>query len=164
MNKKHLLLLPGGFRLAGFLLIIAGTILGVIRFRLGLKPQFFDMKPFAIYSNYIEPKIMQFIGNNMSEEFVGAFLLCGLFMVAFSRDKIETEEKAQTRNNAFYYSAYMLLFTLLLLLFFTYGFGFVYATFIFTALPFLYFIVIYRSILFYQKYAKRQKERHDLSK
>jgi hypothetical protein len=125
--KKALSLLPTGFKPVGFLLLFFGAVLGMVRFRYGIKPSLLDMKPFALYSSYIESKYLQFIGNNMSEEVVGLLLLVGLFFIAFSRDRIESELKAVWRHRALYLSFLIQMVYWVLAFLLTYGFAFVYA-------------------------------------
>ena len=126
MNKKSSILLPGNFRFAGIVFLLAGIFLGVVRFYFGIKPDILNMRPFAFYSSYIESKYIQFIGNNMSEEIVGLLILCGLFFIAFSRDKVETEVKTFYRIKALYLTVYAQLVFLILSFLFTFGFAFVY--------------------------------------
>jgi hypothetical protein len=154
--KTRNFLLPGSFRFAGFLFLIAGTILGIARFYFGVKPDVLTFKIFAFYSSYIESKYLQFIRNNMSEEIVGVLLLMGLFFIAFARDKVENELKDSLRNKAFYITAYLQLIFLVLSLLFTYGFAFVYMLMVNMMLPLAVFITIYRILLLNEKYKKKR--------
>lgn len=157
MNKKNSILLPGNFRFAGILFLLAGIFLGIIRFYFGIKPDVLNMKPFAIYSSYIENKYMQFIGNNMSEEIVGLLILCGLFFIAFSRDKVETEIKAFFRVKALYLTVYAQLCFLILSFLFTFGFAFVYMLMANMAFPFIFFLISFRTFLFLDRRKNKSK-------
>jgi hypothetical protein len=146
--KKNRFLLPGNFRFAGILFLLAGIFMGVIRFHFGVKPEVLDMKPFAFYSSYIENKYMQFVGNNMSEEIVGLLILCGLFLIAFSRDKVETELKEFLRIKAIYLTIYAQMIFLILSFLFTFGFAFVYMLMVNMVFPFIFFILSFRTLIF----------------
>jgi hypothetical protein len=147
MNKNYILL-PGTFRFAGILIFLAGIFFGVIRFYFGVKPDMLDLKPFAFYSSYIENKYMQFIGNNLSEEIVSLLILCGLFLIAFSRDKVENELKAFLRIKALYLTAYAQLIFLILSILFTFGFAFVYMLMANMVFPIIFFLLSFRIFLF----------------
>jgi len=149
------MLLPGTFKFAGILFLVAGTFLGIIRFYFGIKPGLLDLKPFALYSSYIENKYMQFVGNNMSEEVVGLLILIGLFMIAFSRDKKESEVKDNLRVKALYLTIYIQTFFLVGSFLFTFGFAFVYMLIINIAFPFIVFIITFRTMLL--RYQRRNK-------
>jgi branched-subunit amino acid transport protein AzlD len=147
MNRNYILL-PGTFRFAGILFFLTGIFLGVIRFYFGVKPDLLDMKPFAFYSSYVENKYMQFIGNNMSEEIVGLLILCGLFLIAFSRDKVENELKAFMRVKALYLTVYAQIIFLILSILFTFGFAFVYMLMANMVFPIIFFLLSFRIFLF----------------
>jgi hypothetical protein len=156
--KKNSFLLPGNFRFAGILFFVSGAILGIIRFYFGIKPEVLDMKPFAFYSSYIGNKYLQFIGNNMSEEVVGLLILIGLFMIAFSRDKKESEVKDNLRVKALFLTMYIQTGFWVVSFLFTYGFAFVYMLIINIAFPLIIFIITFRImfLLYHRKYEKNE--------
>lgn len=138
----------------GFLFFTGGLILGIARFRYSFKPDLLDMKMFAFSSSYLETKYMEIVKNNMSEEFTGFFIVAGLFLIAFSREKVENELKNRLRLKAFFIAAYLDLLFLLVSLFFTFGFAFVFmlmANMIFSLLAYIiafrYLLIKNRSIL-----------------
>jgi len=140
-------ILPRSFRFVGILFFILGLILGVARFNYGFKPDLLDMKIFAFYSSYIETKYMEIIRNNMCEEFTGFFLIAGLFLIAFSREKDENEQKNKLRLKAFYIAAYVNFLFLLVSLFFTYGFAFVYMLMANMGISLFAYILAFRTLL-----------------
>ena len=138
----------------GFLFFTGGLILGIARFRYSFKPDLLDMKMFAFSSSYLETKYMEIVKNNMSEEFTGFFIVAGLFLIAFSREKVENELKNRLRLKAFFIAAYLDLLFLLASLFFTFGFAFVFmlmANMVFSLLAYIiafrYLLIKNRSIL-----------------
>jgi hypothetical protein len=140
--KRNSLLLPSFFRLPGFILLIAGSVFGIMRFWFDIKPKFLTMKVFAFYSEYLAEKYFKFVRDNMSEELVGVLLVLGVWMVAFSRDKDETEEKTALRMRAMYISAYLQMFYLVFCLLTTFGIAYIYMLMMYMILfPATFFIV-----------------------
>lgn len=142
--KRNSLLLPAFFRLPGIILLAAGSVSGIMRFWFDIKPKFLQMKVFAVYSEYLGEKYMHFIKDNMSEELVGILLVSGAWMVALSRDRIETEEKAAARSRAFFISAYLQIIFLLFSLIFTFGIAFISMLMMYMILPPATFYVVFR--------------------
>ena len=144
---KTTFLLPKSFRFVGIFFFVLGLILGVARFHYSFKPDLLDLKMFAFYSSYLETKYMEIIRNNMSEEFTGFFLITGLFLFAFSREKYEKEQNNQLRLKAFFIAAYLNFLFLLVSLFFTYGFAFVYMLMANMGIGLLAYIIVFRTLL-----------------
>ena len=125
MNKFSFLL-PRNFRFVGIFFLIVGFLLGIARFKYGFKPDSLDMKMFAFYSSYLESKYMEITSNNLAEEIAGFFLIVGLFLIAFSREKTENSRYMDFRLKSFFIAAYLNFLFLLFSLFFTFGFAFIY--------------------------------------
>jgi hypothetical protein len=142
--KRNSLLLPFFFRLPGFILLAAGSVFGIMRFWFDIKPKFLHMKVYAFYSEYLGEKYFHFIRDNMSEELVGVLLVLGAWMVAFSRDKVETDEKSVLRLKAFYISALLQMIFLVVCLLTTYGIAFIYMLMMYMILPPASFFIAYR--------------------
>lgn len=151
MENKNRFLLPGRSRLLGILFSLSGVVLGIVRFRYGIKPESLNLKFFAFYSSYLEDKYMQIIRNNMCEEVVTFLLVAGLFLVAFSREKEENERTQAIRLKAFFLTAYLNALFLIVAIFFTYGFAFVYALMANMGFGLLAYIVSFRVMLFREK-------------
>jgi hypothetical protein len=137
-------LLPRNFRFVGIFFLIIGFIFGVARFKYGFKPDLLDFKMFALYSSYIESKYMQIVRNNLGEELTGFLILTGLFFIAFASESEESEMTKMLRLKAFFLAAYLNFAFLLIALFFTFGFAFVYALMVNMGFGFLAFIVSFR--------------------
>lgn len=131
----------------GFLFFAGGLILGIARFRYSFKPDLLDMKMFAFSSSYLETKYMEIVKNNMSEEFTGFFMVVGLFLIAFSREKVENELKNRLRLKAFFITAYLDLLFLLVSLFFTFGFAFIIMLMANMVFSLLAYIIVFRCLL-----------------
>jgi hypothetical protein len=124
---KHIsFLLPGGFKLPGILFVISGAILAMVRFYWGVKPEFLNVKIFAIYSSFLQSKSFEVIQNQILEEIAGVLILSGLFMVAFAREERESYRINVLRLKSFFISAYLNTIFLLTALIFTFGIAFIY--------------------------------------
>jgi hypothetical protein len=144
---KLTFLMPRNFRFVGIFFIVLGLILGISRFYFGNKPDMLDMKMFAFSSSYLDTRYMEFVRNNLSEEFTGFFLVAGLFLIAFSREKEENEKKNKLRLRAFYVTAYLNFLFLLVSLFFTFGFAFIYMLIANMGISLLLYIVVFRTLI-----------------
>ena len=141
---KRSLLLPHSFRLPGMILLAAGSVFGIIRFWFDVKPKFLHMKVYAVYSEYLGEKYFHFIRDNMSEELVGVLMVIGIWMVALSRERFESEDTAAARNRAFVISAYLQIVFLLFSLLLTFGIAFLYMSMFYLILPPVLYYIIFR--------------------
>lgn len=140
-------LLPKGYRPFGYFLLLCGAILGFARYYFNFKPHFLDLKVWALYSFYIETKINELITNQMIEEIAQILVLAGLFLIAFSREKIESEMMDGLRLKAFIIAAYINVIFLIFSLLTTFGFGFVGALVLFMNLWLISYTIIFRVLL-----------------
>lgn len=132
----------------GIVFALAGVILLVIRFYYGIKPEFFNIKVFAIFSSYLESKYFEVVTNQMIEEIGGILVLTGLFLTAFSREREEEEWMNALRLRSFFITAYINAAFLILAILFTFGFGFVYMIILNLVLWLVLYIIFFRTLLF----------------
>jgi len=125
-----------------------GLIIGMIRFYFGIKPEVLEIEVFAFCSSYLQRMFMQFISNNMIEELTGVFLISGLFMIAFSRERKEGAKMNAIRLKSFFISAYLNFLFLIISLFVTYGLAFVYMLMLNMGVSLLIYIIAFRILLF----------------
>jgi len=123
-NRMKQILLPSAFKKAGFLLTSLGMIASYFRFGLGIKPDFLEVKTFAIYSSLFKTSWLSLVSNNISEEICAVLFLSGLFMVAFSREKTELDGYNEIRTRSIFSAVYLSYFLLFLSILFVYGIGF----------------------------------------
>lgn len=142
------MLLPSRLKTVGIILIVLGIIFAIARFKFGYKPDFLTIKTFAVYSLLLKTKYMQIIDNNMAEELIGIFLLLGFFILAFSRDKNETEKSIALRVKTLFISTYITAAFLFASILFTYGFAFIYVLVLNLVLPLIIYILLFRISLF----------------
>lgn len=133
----------------GLALLIPSFIIGFIRFYLGIKPEIFDTKVFAIYSYYLEKKYFVVIENQVSEEIAGILLLISLFLIAFSKEKNETELTQTIRNKALFFSFILNYVFIFLSFLFMYGFAFLDMLMINIYSQLVFYILSFRLMIIY---------------
>jgi len=145
--RKLSYLLPRSFRFVGFTFTIAGTILGIMRFYFGFKPDMLDQKVFAVYSVYLKTKTLKIESNQLIEEIVGLLVILGLFMIAFAREKNENPQVSSIRLKAFFISFYLNAIFLIASIIFTFGLAFIYMTILNLLLPLSIYIIAFRILV-----------------
>ena len=149
--KEISYLLPRGFRFLGFVFTGMGTLFGFVRFYIGHKPEILNRKVFAFFSSYLDDKFFEIIGNQILEEIAGIFLLSGLFMIAFSREKMESKSMDAYRLKAFFITAYVSIIFMILAVIFTFGMAFMYMAILSMGLWMFIYIVSFNIIQYQSK-------------
>ncbi len=144
---KNQILLSKKFWIPGLILTFSGLVMVVIRFWLQQKPDFFELKTFAVYSIYLDTKYMKIISNNIIEEIGGVLLLAGLFFLCFAREKNESDKTKQLRAKAILITVYFEFVFLLFSFIFMYGFAFIYMLIINIFFPFIVYIIVFKSMV-----------------
>lgn len=152
--KVDIYLLPGRLRPVGIIFLILGLCILFLKYQFNYKPDFLEVKVFAIYSFYIEAKSFTFITQQIIEEIGGSFVLSGLFLIAFTKEKKESEIVDILRLQSFFIASYLNFLYLLISVIFFYGFGFVGALTIFVIFWLVSYILIFRYRLY--RYKKKQ--------
>jgi len=142
--KELSYLLPKGFRFVGVIFTSVGTILGIMRFYFGVKPDLLDQKVFAVYSVYLKTRTMKIESNQLIEEIVGLLVILGLFMIAFAREKNESPQISSIRLKAFFISFYINVVFLITSIIFTFGLAFIYMTILNLVLPLSIYIIAFQ--------------------
>lgn len=153
--RRFSYLLPGGFKRLGIIFIIAGIILGIIRFYFGIKPDLLEGKVFALYSVFLHSKSMVVIKNQLIDEIVGLLLIIGLFMVAFAREKNESPEISAIRLKAFMLSVTLNTVFVIVSLLFTYGIAYFYMMITGLFLQLSFYTIFFRIMI----YVERNREK-----
>jgi hypothetical protein len=120
----------------------------ILRYLFDYKPDFLNLKIFAFYTYYIESKVFAIIKNQMIEEIAAILILAGLFLIAFTKEKDESEDLNAMRFNAFFVSSYLNLAFLILSLLFFFGFGFVGALTVFMGVWLIGYLLVFRYSLY----------------
>ena len=143
--KKYLL--PHFFQPAGLIIFLAGIVFSVLRFSVGIKPKFLDVKVFAFWSMYLDTKYFKPISNNIGEEICGFVTVLGLVLIAFSREKTEMEHFSGIRLKAFIIAGYAWAVIILASFWLIYGIAFVNFMSLNLVLPLLLYMLIFRILL-----------------
>ena len=141
-------LIPNRFRPLGIVLFAIGITLLILKYRFNYKPDFLDLKVFALYSFYIEAKTFTIITHQMIADIAGILLLAGLFIMSFTKEKNESDDLGSLRLKAFILAAYVDFFYLLASILFFFGFGFVGALTFFMVVWLAAYFIIFRVLLY----------------
>lgn len=117
-------MLSYAFRKVGLIVLLLGIIAAILFFYMGYKPGFFQIKVFAIYSQYFATSYFKLINNDIREEITFLLLLSGELMIIFSKKKKELEIFQQLRLIAAKYSLLLNTFLLIFCTIFLYGLAF----------------------------------------
>lgn len=139
--------MPNNIRIYGWVILLFGLILGVIRFYFGVKPEFLNIKVFAVYSKYFETNYFKVIENHVSEELTALLILVGLFVISFTKEKIENESVSAIRYKSFILTFYINTLIIVLSFLFVYGFGFINILVINVFSPFIIYFILSRYFL-----------------
>jgi hypothetical protein len=117
-------LLPHFLKKIGWVFFLVGIIALYLRFGMGIKPEWLQVKVFAMYSSLFDVRYFTFSENNISEEIGMFFTGLGLAMVTLSKEKMNTKMVGKLRQQAFIFTVYFntLLFLIFVLFFFGWGF------------------------------------------
>ena len=85
--------------------------------------------------------------NQVIEELAAIFMLSGLFLLAFTKEKEESEDLNALRLKAFMVTAYVNLIYLFLSLILFFGFGFVGALTLFMGVWLIAYLLVFRYLL-----------------
>lgn len=146
--RKTRFLLPVNFRIVGITFIVTGIIAGFVRFYMNIKPKLLNVKVFALYSEYLDNKFMKVVSNNIGEEITILLIISGLFIVAFSREKAETEVLRDLRFSAFVASFYLSFVFIIGATLFTFGLAFIYMLVLNMSIPLVTYILAFRILLY----------------
>ena len=141
------LFLPNKLRIYGWVILLFGIILGVSRFYFGVKPEFLNIKVFAVYSKYFETNYFKVIENHVSEELTALLILVGLFILSFTNEKIENDSVSAIRYKSFIFTFYINTVLISLSFLFVYVFGFINILVINVFSPFIIYIILSRYFL-----------------
>jgi len=115
------LLLPYYFKLIGVFLLVTGIALAIFYIWFDFR---FTIPVFAVYSVFLETKIFETFRTNFADELTLLFLICGLGMIVFSKQKTEFAGLDLIRFKALSLAVITNTVFLLLSVIFVYGSGF----------------------------------------
>lgn len=115
------LLLPYYFKLIGVFLLVTGIALAIFYIWFDFR---FTIPVFAVYSVFLETKIFETFRTNFADELTLLFLICGLGMIVFSKQKTEYAGLDLIRFKALSLAVITNTVFLLLSVIFVYGSGF----------------------------------------
>lgn len=139
-------LFPYFTRFIGVALVVLGLISAYLYFFAG-KPSFFNSKVFAVVTAYLKTRYFVLIKTNLLDEIAAVFVVTGLALVAFSKEKFERPEYNMIRLKALILSVYCTVILWIAIFLLVYG----YLIFVAAMMVFILFIVIYIILFHYFK-------------
>jgi hypothetical protein len=136
-------------------LFLSGIAAAFLIYILDFKPEFLDIKVFAVFSYYFDKKFFSVISNNAGEELVILLILIGLFLLSFSKLRNESDVSVLLRLKALLVSVYINTFILILSVVFIYGLGFLAFTIVNCFSLLLINTIVFRILLLKQKNQKQ---------
>ena len=150
--------MPNKLRILGIIFLTFGIILLILKYKFNYKPEFLNLKVFALYSFYIEAKTFSMITHQMIADIAGIFLITGLFILSFTKEKNESDEIDSLRLKDIILAAYVNLFYIISSILFFFGFGFVGALTLYSVIWIAIYFLIFRLLLFQKNKAKFSQE------
>lgn len=149
-----LFLFPYRFRFYGLLSVLASFVFAYFYFW-GGKPEFFNIKIFAIISSYLETRYFVFAQTNLLDELAAILFIAGIVAFSFSKSKNEKAEYNYFRIKALFYSIFITSGFWILSFLLIYGM----AIFLVSSLIFILFFVSYNLLFYFQvlKFKKQYK-------
>ncbi|MCP9768469.1 hypothetical protein EGI22_11140 [Lacihabitans sp. LS3-19] len=148
-NKNTNTLFPNRYKKLSYVLIPLGLIfLGA--YLEGIKPDFLNIKVFALASTYMENRFGQIVQTNAMDEIGMSLFIAGLFIMIFTEEKFENEITNTFRLKAFFFAIKATLIIWLL----TYWLFFGYIIFPISMALFVLFLIVY---YLYFKYLYKSK-------
>lgn len=151
MNKNYLL--PYKLKWPGLIILAIGVLLSILYIVFDFR---FMMPVFAVFSSFFETKYFETFKTNFADETTMIFLLAGLFIVAFTKEKNESgfdQDLNNLRGAALIKSIYINSFILLFSILFIYGQGFLFIMIFNLFSCLILYIIIFRIMLIKNKTA-----------
>lgn len=118
--QPKLFLFPYRTKFTGILLILISMVFAWLYFR-GGKPDFFNIRIFAVISAYLETRYFVWAQTNILDELAALFLIAGITLFSFSKEKIESDLLNSFRIKALFNSLFLTVAWWILIIFLIYG-------------------------------------------
>ena len=124
MKSKYLFATK--FKKVGGVFLIIGLVMGVLYLGGINEPPFFEMSVFSFVETGIMDEDIYFgvTQNNIFDELILLFLLIGLLLIGFSKQRVEDEYISKIRLDCLLWATYLNYIILILAIIFTFGFAF----------------------------------------
>lgn len=137
-------LLPNKMRFVAIVLLISAVLCAYLYFW-GGKPEFFNIKIFAIVSVYLETRYFVMAQTNILDELAAILFLAGIVAFSFSKLKTEKPEYYLFRIKALFYSVFIASGFWILSFLLIYGM----AIFLITSGIFIFYLISYNTLFYY---------------
>jgi hypothetical protein len=139
------MLISHKYKIPGYLLIFIGLVLTILYFSVDFR---FEMPVFAVFSSYFETKFFTAFRTNFADELIILLFLAGLTLVAFSKEKNESELLQPLRIKALIKTAIINSLVMTFSVVFIYGSGFMAILIVNIFLPFILYLSIFNLLKF----------------
>lgn len=137
-NTNTNTLLPNRYKKFSFVLIPLGLIF-IGAYLEGIKPDFLNIKVFALASTYMENRFGQIVQTNAMDEIGMSLFIAGLFLLIFTEEKLENEITSHFRLKALFFA----IKATFIIWFITYWLFFGYIIFPISMALFVLFLIVY---------------------
>lgn len=115
-----LFLFPYRSKIYGLILILISFVFAWLYFK-GGKPEFFNVRIFAVVSAYLETRYFVWTQTNILDELAAIFLIAGTTLFSFSEEKQESELINSLRIKALFNSLFLTIVFWIIIILLIYG-------------------------------------------
>jgi len=154
-------LLPNHLKKTGWVLFVAGVIMGVIYLTIQDSPAFLNIQVFAIANqDFLKPvSFFSVTQTNVFGDICALLLITGAFIIAFSKEKTEDEYIARIRLDSLLWATYLNYAILILAIVFVYGLAFLWILVFNMFTTLFFFLIRFNWILYKTKRRAIQNEK-----
>ena len=115
-----LFLFPYRSKIYGLILILISFVFAWLYFK-GGKPEFFNVRIFAVVSAYLETRYFVWAQTNILDELAAIFLIAGTTLFSFSEEKLESELINSFRIKALFNALFLTIVFWIIIILLIYG-------------------------------------------
>ncbi len=115
-----LFLFPYRSKIYGLILILISFVFAWLYFK-GGKPEFFNVRIFAVVSAYLETRYFVWAQTNILDELAAIFLIAGTTLFSFSEEKLESELINSLRIKALFNALFLTIVFWIIIILLIYG-------------------------------------------
>lgn len=123
-------LFPYELKYAAWILLIIGLVMAYLVSFDNFMPEYLNVPVFAIYSAYIKKTVMGITQTNLSDEIAVIFMLTGLALLIFSKQKNEKSFYNELRAKSMFLAVIINTLSIILLTLLVFGLGYIKIVFI----------------------------------
>lgn len=134
------MLLPYKYKIAGYVLLIAGTVMTYLYFVVNIRLEIYVP---AIISSFTETKFFTTYKTSFADELMILFLISGFSLIVFSKEKNETGQLREVRISSLIKTIIADICIIIFAILFVYGSGFMAIIIMNLFLPFIIYLIFF---------------------